>query len=140
MRLVSFVCLRAWTGPNGKGAGFGSTKGGGCPPPPLEGGGGPPPLQPPKLSNTPRGHTLAGGGPRGYCVHMHFTLYWKANSRLGLCGMYHALHHLYDHMLFFATAVAMLQRTFYQTGAPSFSPNAIPSSNTAQNLLMAAIV
>ena len=24
----------------------------------------PPPLQPPKLSNTPRGHTLAGGGPR----------------------------------------------------------------------------
>ena len=28
------------------------------------GGWGPPPLQPPKLSNTPRGHTLAGGGPR----------------------------------------------------------------------------
>ena len=24
----------------------------------------PPPLQPPKLSHTPRGHTLAGGGPR----------------------------------------------------------------------------
>ena len=36
----------------------------GSPPPPSEGGGGPPPpLQPPKLSNTPRGHTLAGGGP-----------------------------------------------------------------------------
>ena len=32
---------------------FGSTKGGGSPP-----------LQPPKLSHTPRGHTLAGGGPR----------------------------------------------------------------------------
>ena len=45
---------------------FGSTKGGGgVPPPPLEGGGGPPPpLQPPKLSNTPRGHTLAGASPR----------------------------------------------------------------------------
>ena len=27
-------------------------------------GGGSPPLQPPKLSHTPRGHTLAGGGPR----------------------------------------------------------------------------
>ena len=24
-----------------------------------------PPLQPPKLLNSPRGHTLAGGGPRG---------------------------------------------------------------------------
>ena len=34
------------------------------PPPPSEGGGVPPPLQPPKLSNTPRVHTLAGGGPR----------------------------------------------------------------------------
>ena len=55
------MCLRAWTGPAGKGAGFGSTK----PPPPSEGGGGPPPpLQPPKLSNTPRGHILAGGRPR----------------------------------------------------------------------------
>ena len=37
---------------------FGSTKGGGGVPPP--------PLQPPKLSNTPRGHTLAGGRPRGF--------------------------------------------------------------------------
>ena len=36
---------------------FGSTKGGGRGPPP-------PPLQPPKLSNTPRGHTLAGASPR----------------------------------------------------------------------------
>ena len=36
---------------------FGSTKGGGRGPPP--------PPQPPKLSHTPRGHTLAGGGPRG---------------------------------------------------------------------------
>ena len=39
MCLVSFVCLRAWTGPNGKGAGFGSKGGGafggGCPPPPT---------------------------------------------------------------------------------------------------------
>ena len=35
------------------------------PPPPFGGGWGPPPLQAPKLSNTPRGHTLAGGGPRG---------------------------------------------------------------------------
>ena len=34
---------------------FGSTKGGWVPFPPL---------QPPKLSHTPRGHTLAGGGPR----------------------------------------------------------------------------
>ena len=33
VHLVSFVCLRAWTGPAGKGAGFGSTKGGGPPPP-----------------------------------------------------------------------------------------------------------
>ena len=45
---------------------FGSTKGGGPPPPPSEGGGvPPPPVQPPKLLNTPRGHTLAGGRPRG---------------------------------------------------------------------------
>ena len=66
VHLVSFVCLRAWTGPAGKGAGFGSTKGGGGVHPPLRRGVGvPPPLQPPKLSNTPRGHTLAGGRPRG---------------------------------------------------------------------------
>ena len=66
VHLVSFVCLRAWTGSAGKGAGFGSTKGGGGHPPPFGGGwGSPPPLQPPKLSNTPRGHTLAGGRPRG---------------------------------------------------------------------------
>ena len=72
MHLVSFVCLRAWTGPAGKGAGFGSTKGGGGPPPPSEGGGGPPPpLQPPKLSNTPRGHTLAGASPRGLAASMN---------------------------------------------------------------------
>ena len=38
---------------------FGSTKGGGGVPPP-------PPLQPPKLSNTPRGHTLAGASPRDW--------------------------------------------------------------------------
>ena len=57
VHLVSFVCLRAWTGPAGKGAGFGSTKGGGV--------GSPPPLQPPKLSNTPQGHTLASASPRG---------------------------------------------------------------------------
>ena len=45
---------------------FGSTKaGGGVPsPPPPWGGWGPPPLSPPKLSHTPRGHTLAGGAPR----------------------------------------------------------------------------
>ena len=39
---------------------FGSTKGGGRGPLP-------PPLQPPKLSHTPRVHTLAGGGPRALC-------------------------------------------------------------------------
>ena len=46
--------------------GLGQPRGGeGSPPPPLWGGGGPPPTpQPPKLSHTPRGHTLAGGGPR----------------------------------------------------------------------------
>ena len=47
MHLVSFVCLRAWTGPAGKGAGFGSTKGGGVPPPPpLRRGVGVPPPPP----------------------------------------------------------------------------------------------
>ena len=46
--------------------GLGQPRGGGGVPPPLRRGVGvpPPPLQPPKLSNTPRGHTLAGGGPR----------------------------------------------------------------------------
>ena len=38
--------------------GLGQPRGGGW--------GSPAPLQPPKLSHTPRGHTLAGGGPRGY--------------------------------------------------------------------------
>ena len=59
MHLVSFVCLRAWTGPAGKGAGFGSTKGGGgVPPPPSEGGGvpPPPPYSPPNC-RTPLGVT-----------------------------------------------------------------------------------
>ena len=45
--------------------GLGQRRGGVGSPPPSEGGPPPPPLQPPKLSNTPRGHTLAGGGPRG---------------------------------------------------------------------------
>ena len=46
--------------------GLGQRRGGVGSPPPFGGGvGSPPPLQPPKLSNTPRGHTLAGGGPRG---------------------------------------------------------------------------
>ena len=52
---------------------FGSTKGGGgVPPTPLRRGVGvpPPPLQPPKLSNTPRGHTLAGASPRGGSVEL----------------------------------------------------------------------
>ena len=40
--------------------GLGQRRGGGSPP---FGGGCPPPLQPPKLSNTPRGHTLAGRRP-----------------------------------------------------------------------------
>ena len=40
MCLASFLCLRAWMGPDGKGAGFGSTKGAvlpifGAPPPPA---------------------------------------------------------------------------------------------------------
>ena len=37
----------------------------------------PPPLQPPKLSNTPRGHTLAGASPRAVgsrrCANRHLT-------------------------------------------------------------------
>ena len=42
------------------------------------GGGGPSPsLQPPKLSHTPRGHTLAGGGPRAFssdlCIALHMS-------------------------------------------------------------------
>ena len=36
--------------------------------PTPKGGVPPPPLQPPKLSNTPRGHTSAGGGPRGHTL------------------------------------------------------------------------
>ena len=95
MHLVSFVCLRAWTGPAGKGAGFGSTKGGGgVPPPPSEGGAPPPPLQPPKLSNTPRGHTLAGASPRdprfvvwplelGFGTHNPRFVVWPLELGLG---------------------------------------------------------
>ena len=50
--------------------GLGQRRGGvGSPPSPSEGGGGPAPLQPPKLSHTPRGHTLAGASPRD-----HFTI------------------------------------------------------------------
>ena len=52
MRLVSFVCLRAWR------CWVWVNEGVGWGPPP-------PPLQPPKPSHTPRGHTLTGGGPRG---------------------------------------------------------------------------
>ena len=77
MRLVSFVCLRAWTGPDGKGAGFGSTK---APPPP--------PLQPPKLSNTPRGHTLAGGGPRDcYCLAVLVKALRRKRDNVSIPGM-----------------------------------------------------
>ena len=62
-QLCVFVCLdgacrkRCWVWVN---------EGGGAPPPLRRGVGvPPPPYSPPKLSNTPRGHTLAGGGPRG---------------------------------------------------------------------------
>ena len=49
--------------------GLGQPRGGGGVPPPFGGGwGSPPPPQPPKLSNTPRGHTLAGGRPRAWNV------------------------------------------------------------------------
>ena len=54
MRLVSFVCALG-RGLTEKVLVLGQRR-----------GGGPPPLQPPKLLNTPRGHTLAGGGPRGF--------------------------------------------------------------------------
>ena len=53
--------------------GLGQPRGGegSPPPPPPLGAGGvpPPPLQPPKLSHTPRSHTLAGGGPRAHTPH-----------------------------------------------------------------------
>ena len=51
---------------------FGSTKGGGR---------GPPPLQPPKLSHTPRGHTLAGG-PRGGGLRL-YRMVPTANQHYG---------------------------------------------------------
>ena len=35
------------------------------PPPPIRGARQSPSLQPPKWAHTPRGHTMAGGGPRG---------------------------------------------------------------------------
>ena len=43
--------------------GLGQPRGGWGPPPP--------PLQPPKLSHTPQGHTLAGGGPRAGEPSLH---------------------------------------------------------------------
>ena len=53
--------------------GLAQRKGGlGSPPPPFRGGWGPPPpLQPPELSNTPLGHTLASASPRGRRVLAH---------------------------------------------------------------------
>ena len=45
--------------------GLGQRKGGGVSPPLRRGVGSTPPPQPPKLLNTPRGHTLSSGGPRG---------------------------------------------------------------------------
>ena len=54
--LLAFLCLRAWIGRDGKGAGFGSTKGGGAPPP-LGGGWGPPPPYSPPNCRTPLGVT-----------------------------------------------------------------------------------
>ena len=53
MHLVSFVCLRTWRCLTEKVLGLGQRRG--APPPP--------PLQPPKLSHTLGGHTLAGSGP-----------------------------------------------------------------------------
>ena len=52
--LALCVCALRW-GLTEKVLGLGQRRGGGSPPLPL---------QPPKLSNTPRGHTLTGGGPR----------------------------------------------------------------------------
>ena len=64
MRLVSFVCLRAWTGPDEKGAGFWSTKGGGLgSPPPLEGGGVPPPPTAPQTVEHPSGSHIGWRRP-----------------------------------------------------------------------------
>ena len=65
MHLVSFVCLSAWRCLTEKVRTLGQQSWGGAPPPLLRRGDAPPPpLQPPKLSHTPRGHTLAGGDPR----------------------------------------------------------------------------
>ena len=58
--------------------GLGQPRGGEGSPPPLRRGVGvppPPPLQPPKLSNTPRGHTLAGASPRAWDNPLNNTLY-----------------------------------------------------------------
>ena len=64
MRLASFVCLRAWTGPDGKGARFGSTQGGWCPPPLWKGSPPPPPrLQPPQTVEHPSGSHIGWRRP-----------------------------------------------------------------------------
>ena len=63
--LALCVCARGRGLPE-KVLGLAQRRGGVAPPPRFGGGwGSPPPLQPPKLSNTPRGHTLAGASPRG---------------------------------------------------------------------------
>ena len=99
------MCLRAWTGPNGKGAGFGSTKGGVAPPPPL---------QPPKLSNTPRSHTLAGGGPRAGTVFLdcRTVLSKRRRTRAEVAAMPVRLHHDVSHEL------CPSQRSLSQIGLP----------------------
>ena len=71
--------------PDGKGARFGSTKEGGVCLPFGGGWGPPPPLQPPKQSHTPRGHTLAGGGPRDNSPGL--VCAWSVwHEQLQLCG------------------------------------------------------
>ena len=90
MHLVSFVCLRAWTGPAGKGAGFGSTKGGGRgPPPPSEGGGVPPPPTAPQTVEHPSGSHIGWRRPPWFfvvlcmrlCCVNHICVLECANSR-----------------------------------------------------------
>ena len=46
------------------------------------GGGTPPPLQPPKLSHTPRGHTLAGGGPRALYAGRWGSRIWIVSTEI----------------------------------------------------------
>ena len=125
VHLVSFVCLRAWTGPAGKGAGFGSTKRGDAPPPLRRWVGVPPPYSPPNCG-TPLGvtHWLAAAPVVGREPHQTHGVHQSA-----ACGSTSVcLNDLRGRLLSYALVSSVEEDCIFVDGASWFVTSTVTSN------------